>query len=403
MTKYTYKLVSKGGKISVGTVSAPTKGMAKKKVATDGSMVIYISAAEKSTLEKLVRMANRRFSAQEKINFFRNVSMMISSGLTIVEALNVSAENIKNASAKHAIRTMAENTKNGQKFSKAMSQYPNYFPQVLIETVNTGEVSGKLSRCLDRIARDMEKNEEAKRRILSAMLYPFIIIFAMVIIMSILMFDLLPEISKVYLSLNVALPFSTRILIDGGNYFRSNFQMIAIAALGALLAFHLVLKIRKIRYYFDYFLLRIPIFGDLIKDYNLVLFFRSIEALLSSGVSLVDSVNIARKTVSNLAYAEAFRDAYPILLRGVHFSDVLMRYPFLFDNQTRKIIEVGEKTGRFEKSFNRIVEYYENTFEYKTKNLTTLIEPVMMLLLGVVVGGVALSVFLPIYSLVNAF
>lgn len=403
MAKYSYKLVSKRGKISVGTVSALTKGMAQRKISKGGAIVVYISAAEKNIFQKALMAMNRSFSAQEKINFFRNVSMMISSGLSIVEALDISAENIKNAGAKHAIKTMAENTKNGRKFSKTMSQYPNYFPQVIVETVNMGEVSGKLSRCLDRIAIDMEKNEETKRRILSAMLYPFIIIFAMFVVLFLLLFDLLPEISKVYSSLDVELPASTGILLDAGNFMKSNVYMIATAACLAILAFYLLLKVRKIRYYFDYSTLRFPIFGDLIKDYNLVLFFRSIEALLSSGVSLVDSVNIARKTVTNLAYAEAFKDAYPILLRGVHFSDALMRHPFLFNNQTIKIVEVGEKTGKFEKSFSRIVEYYENTFEYKTRTLTTLIEPIMMLVLGGIVGGVAISVFLPIYSLVNAF
>jgi len=403
MAKFSYKLVTKNGQIKTGSISALTKKGAKKALSKDSSIVIFISPKDRAFWQKEIPFLWSGFSSTEKINFFRNVSMMNSSGLSIVEALTISSEEIKSNKVKKAIKVMADNTMNGQKLSKTMEQFPKYFSQDIIETVNMGEVSGELSQTLDRIATDLEKNAEIKRRIVSASMYPLIIISAMVVVVTILLFYVLPEIGKVYQELDVTLPLSTKILLTIGSFLTLHlYTLLLIIGCIMVLSFFL-LKIKKIHYTLHYLMLRIPIFGNLIKEYNLLLFFRSIVSLIKSGVSLVDSVDIAKKTIKNDVYEKVFENVQPILLRGVPLSDILISFPFLFTTQTRKIIEVGEKTGKLNDSFGRIINYYENSVEYKTKMMTTLIEPVLMLILGIVVGGLAISVFLPIYNLVDAF
>jgi len=170
---------------------------------------------------------------------------------------------------------------------------------------------------------------------------------------------------------------------------------------GLIIFFFLMFRIKKGRYIMHYLMLRIPIFGELIKQYNLILFFRSLESLFSSGVSLVYAVDVAKKTVTNDVYKKVLESIYPVLLHGTPFTTAIEPFTFFFSRQTQKIIWVGEKTGKVEEALNRITAYYERSVDYKTRMLTVLIEPILMIIIGIVVGGLALSIFMPLYGLVR--
>ena len=402
MAVFSYKLITQNGQIQTGSISALTKRGAEKTLTKDDSIIIFISTKD-HFWQKQINLPWKNFSSTEKINFFRDLSMMISSGLSIVEALTLSFEEIKNNKVKETIKTIANNTKNGQRLSKSMAQFPKYFPQDIVETVNMGELSGELSKALGRIANDLEKNVEIKRKITGALMYPGIIISIMIIVVTILLLYVIPQIGKIYEESNIELPFLTKILLVVGNLLASHLYIFLLALAVVIIIPILLLRIKKIHYAFNYLILKLPVFGNIIKDYNLILFFRSIESLIKSGISLVDSVNIAKKTTKNDVYKKAFDTVHPILLRGIPLSDIMKRFPFLFAPQTQKIIEVGEKTGKLDNSFSRITNYYENVLEHKTKTMLVLIEPVLMLVLGIVVGGLALSIFMPIYQIVNVF
>jgi type IV pilus assembly protein PilC len=401
MANLSYKLVTKNGQIKTGSISALTKRGAEKTLSKDGSIVIFISSKDRALWQKELSLPWSGFSSTEKINFFRNLSMMSSAGISIVESLMLSIDEIKSNKVKEAIKVMAQNTKNGQRLSKTMAQFPKYFSEAVVETIHMGEFSGELSQALDRIANDLEKNVDIRRKITSALAYPAIIVAVMIVIATILLLYVLPEIGKIYREMNIDLPLPTKIILSTGNFLTLHLHILLLIAAGIVIIPPFLLKIKKIHYAFDYLILKIPVFGNLIKEYNLVIFFRSIGSLIKTGVSLVDSVDVAKKTVNNDVYEGAFDNIYPILLRGVPFSDTLIRFPFLFSTQTRKIIEVGERTGKLDNSFIRITNYYENSLEHKTKMMATLIEPVLMLILGVVVGGLAISIFYPIYNLVS--
>lgn len=403
MSKYSYKLIDKEGKIKNGQYSAFTQKSAEKALSKDGSIVIFVSSNDSVLLHREIPLPWSGFSVAEKINFFRNLSMMSSAGISIVEALSISSEEIKSKRVKDSMDVMAKQIKNGQKLSSAMAQFPNYYPQFMVETIKTGEVSGKLTKALDRIATDLEKNAEIRRKIISAIMYPLIVVAVMIVILIVLLIYILPEIGDVYRQLGATLPLPTMVLLAIGDFLRSHLFILPLT-LAIIFAFPVfLLRIKKVRYGFHYTILKTPILGNIMKEYNLVLFFRSVQSLVKSGLSLVDSVDIAQKTIKNNVYQNALDSAHPILLRGVPLSDILTRFPFLFSTQTRKIIEVGERTGRLDDSFDRITNYYESSFEYKIKVLTTTIEPILMLILGVIVAILAISVFLPIYQLVNVF
>ena len=400
MSKFSYKTITKDQKIKEGVISAFFKFNAKKVLTRDGSMIISISSPKPFFLQMDLPFMGG-FSRSEKIYFFRNLAMMVDSGISIIEALDVLSEQVKSQKAKKAILQIAEDIRNGRSLSDAMRKFPNYFPEYIIESVNMGNMAGRLSGTLDRIATDLEKDDELNKKVIGAIAYPLVVIVVMAIVVVTLMFYILPGISQLFIDLNAPLPLPTKILLNSGNFIRSNPFLVPGIILIIFAFFFFGLKFKKTRYLIHYLTIKLPIFGGLVKDYNLVLFFRSLESLFKSGVPIVAAVEIAKNTTKSEVYKKALEPVKPALLHGISLADSLTPFLNLFSKQTQKIIMVGEKAGKIEEAFSRISDYYERSVDYKTRMLTVLIEPVLMIVLGVVVGGLALSIFVPIYNLVN--
>ena len=400
MPDFNYKIITKDQRIKEGVISSPFKFSARKSLSQDGSDVLLLSSQQSPALQIDLPFFSG-FSLSEKIYFFRNLAMMIDSGISIVEALEIISEQVKTKKAKKAILKIAEDVRNGCKLSEAMKKFPKYFPGYIVENVNMGILAGRLNQTLDRISTDLEKDDELRKKVIGALAYPTIILFVMIVVLIIFMFYVLPGIVEIFLDIDTPIPLPTRILL----YIKTFIETSPFIIPGILLGFFLLittgLKFKKTRYLLHYMMLKTPIFGELIKDYNLVLFFRSLEALSKSGVPIIETVNIATTTTNNEAYKKSLDRVKPLLLQGVSLSDALSPFPFLFSKQTRKIIMVGERSGKMDESFDRIAQYYLRAVDYRTRMLTVLIEPILMLTLGVFIGLLALSLFLPIYGMVN--
>jgi type IV pilus assembly protein PilC len=402
MAKFSYKILNKNNKIEEGEISAFFKRSAKKKLNKPGSTVISISL-KKSLLFKNLSFVLSGFSRTERINFYRNFSTMGSAGLSIVETLETLSEQVKSNRVKKAILAIAQDAKNGQRLSESMAKFPKYFPSYMVETINMGDVSGKLNETIDRIATDLEKDDELARKVKSALAYPLVVVVVMVAVVLGLMFYILPGIEKLYQSFEIAVPQPTRSLLFASGFMATNKLYVLISSGLILILIILLSKIKKCHYFIHSLILRIPVFGPLIKEYNLILFFRSLESLFTSGISLIQAVEIAKKTTKNDVYKKALESINPILLRGVPLSDTLSPFPSLFPVQTQKIIRVGEQTGKLTETIKRITRYFERSVDYKTRTMASLIEPILMIILAVLVGTIAVSVFLPLYKLVNLF
>jgi len=395
-----YKIITKDQKIKEGFISSLFKFSARRSLTRDGSSILLINSQPSPALQIDLPFFSG-FSLSEKIYFFRNLAMMTESGISIVEALEIISEQVKAKKVKKAILKISEDVRNGRKLSDAMKKFTKYFPLHIIENINMGILAGRLNETLDRISNDFEKDDELKKKVSGAIAYPAVIIVVMVVVLVIFMFYILPGIAEIFTDMEIAVPLLTRMLLGVGDFLK----MQPFVVPGILLAFLLFIiigsKFKKTRYVFHYIMLRIPIFGDLIKSYNLVLFFRSLESLSRSGVPVLTTIEIATNTTKNEVYKKALGKVKPLLLQGVSLSDALSPFNFLFSKQTRKIIMVGERSGKMDESFNRISEYYLRSVDYKTRMLTVLIEPILMLALGILVAMLALSLFLPIYGLVN--
>jgi len=400
MPNFQYKIVTKDNQVKSGVISSLFKFNARRSLTRDGSSVLLLSGEKPLGLQMDLPFLSG-FSLSEKIYFFRNLATMIDSGISIVESLEIISEQVKGRGIKKAILKMAEDVRNGNKLSDAMRKFPKYFPQYIVENVNMGIVAGRLNETLDRISNDLEKDDELKKKVKGALAYPAIVVLVMVVVLFVFMFYILPEVAKLFADIEAGLPLPTRILLFAKNFMEANPFLIPGIILAVALLFILGLKFQKTRYFLHYIILKLPIFGELIKDYNLVMFFRSMESLSRSGVPIISTIEIARSTTNNEVYKKALDRAKPLLLQGVPLSDSLSPFPLLFSKQTRKIIMVGERSGKMDDSFYRVSQYYLRAVDHRTRMLTVLIEPILMLVLGGLVGLLALSLFLPLYSMVD--
>ena len=398
MAKFNYKLVNKENKIIGGSVSTLTKGRAKEMLEKDGSTVLFIARDENSLWHRKIIARLLGFSTQDRISFFRNLGTMLTAGVPIAETLRVIGKQTKSDKAKQAINAMVNDIENGKQLSGAMEKFSDLFSPFLIETVRVGEITGRLTRTLDRISVDLEKDYELQREVKSQMAYPLVVIIVMIVVLTIMVLYVLPKIADLFTELNLELPLPTRILLGGGVFVQNYYAFIIGGIITLIAGFFLLLRNKKARYTFHYAILKMPIFGEIIKETNLVFFFRSLESLLASGVSFPRGIEVAKKTLNNDVYQQALEKMQPLLLQGVPFADTLKPFPFLFPLEIQSMIEVGGRVGKLEESFIHVSSYYERSLRTRTKTLTSLVEPILMIFTGIVVGIIALSVFLPIYQ-----
>lgn len=230
------------------------------------------------------------------------------------------------------------------------------------------------------------------------MAYPAIVVAVMIVVAIVMMAYVLPQIASLFKELNTTLPLPTVILLAISNFMQKYWYAVVAAIIIFIILFLLLLRNEKTRYYIHYFYLKSPVFGKLIKETNLALFFRSLEALFNAGISLLRSVEVSEKTVKNEVYRKTLFGMNPILIHGTNLSEAFKPFPFLFPIQLQRMIEVGEKTGKLEESFRRLSAYYDKSVRHRTEILTATIEPIILVIAGIGVGIIALSIFLPLYQ-----
>lgn len=403
MAIFSYKAVDKKNKIISGTIKAASKRQARKRLGKDGSTVLFVVPQKASGFSFRSLPFFSRFSAAERINFFRNLAAMVAAGITVADSLRVLKEQMPNKQAKKTVSDMVSDIENGQRLSGAMKKAPRkYFPEFLLEAVNVGEVSGKLTDTLDRISDDLQYEYDLKRKVTASMAYPAIVVCVMIVVAAIMMVYVLPQIATLFTELQVDLPLPTRILLWTSNFIQDYYYFIIAFVVLFIAAFIFLLKKKKSRYYIHLAYLKLPVFGKLIKETNLALFFRSLEALFNAGISLLRSIEVSEKTLKNEVYKKTLESMNPILIHGTNLSEVMKPFPFLFPLQLQRMIEVGEKTGKLEESFKRLCGYYDKSVKHRTETLTATIEPLILIIAGIGVGMLALSIFMPIYGATQA-
>jgi type II secretory pathway component PulF len=351
---------------------------------------------------KIPELGSSRFSIKKQTFFAKRLSFLIKSGVPMLESIHVIMGQTKSKGDIKIFSKIIGDVSNGQTLSSSLAKFKSTFGNFTLNIIKAGESSGTLIDNLNYLADELKKKELLRKKILSAMLYPIIVTCATFGIAGLLVIYIFPKILPIFKSLKANLPLSTKLIIWISELLRNNGILIFLLLVMAIVVFTLIIKkVTKARFIFDGLIMRVPLFGNIVKNYNLTNTTRTLGLLLKSGSSLTQTLHITSETTENLQYKKAFEEISVGITRGKTMSSLVEKFPHIFPEMLSHMISIGEKSGNLSNTFVYLSEYYENEFEDQTKNLSSTIEPVLMIVMGIMVGFVAISVITPIYEITN--
>lgn len=401
MSFYRYKGKTQQGEDIDGKVEARNKQQAVRALRDRGVFVVSLRPFEESSFSSINQMF-AGVSQDDLVNFTRQLSTMISAGLGLTQALSILEQQSEKSALTKLIADLTRDIEAGNSFANSLSEHDDVFPTVYIQLVRAGEAAGVLDEILERLANNMEKNKEFRGKTKGALIYPVIVLAAMVIVASIMMIFVIPKLSDMYADFGAELPLATQLLINFSNFFASFWWLIFGAMAGGV---YLLKRWRATptgRFMTDRWLLKIPVFGELRKKVILTEFTRTSALLLGAGISLLQALEILADAMDNVLYRNALMEAANKVEKGVSLSQALGQqkvFPLILSQMTA----VGEETGRLDEVLAKLSSYFESESEQSVKNLTTALEPIIMIVLGLGVGAMVIAIIMPIYNLTSQF
>ncbi|VVA43596.1 conserved membrane hypothetical protein [Candidatus Roizmanbacteria bacterium] len=384
----------------------------KKIEATSKEMVIDylqkndyfpISVTEiKNTEFTLFNNLTQKVDFNDIVDFTRQVALMLNAGLTLIDSLEILKKQTQKIVLKKMIEDVDSKIKGGSSFSVALLDYRGMFSKLYISLVKSGEASGKLGEILLRLADNLEKEREFKSKLKGALVYPLIVIVGMLIVMFIMVTFVLPKLLGLYKDFNVELPLSTKILIAISTFSTRFWPIVLVMIFVASYFVKKYLSTKEGKGAFDRFVLKLPVFGNIIKISALVESTRTLAILISSGISILEALSIVVDATENTVYQQALLNVSHKVEKGISLGTALEQQK-IFPPILVQMSQVGEQTGNLDDTLFRLSKYFEMESEMATKTMTTLIEPIILVVLGVSVGFLVMSVITPIYSLTNSF
>lgn len=353
-----------------------------------------------SSSVSVFRLNHARLSAQEKINFARHLAMVIRAGLPLVEGLRMLEKQKFSKVLSAVIKQLIEDVNGGRALGDAFARFPNMFGDFFVNIVRVGESSGTLAENLAYLADEIRKSRELQSKVRSALIYPIVLLAATISVVSFLTFFVFPKILPVLSGFNVQLPLTTRILIGFLDIMQAYGIAGSIVVVVGIVGLRLIFtRIRPLRKLMHRFLLSLPVLGTLMKNVNISNFTRVLGLLLKSGVHIVEGITITSSTFTNLVYKDVLLAAAEAIRKGESLGSYLEKYPDAFPPLMTGLVSIGEQTGNLEENLLYLSTHYTEETEEALKTMTSLLEPVLLVGMGLLVGFVALSIILPIYSL----
>ena len=401
---FIYSAKSKTGEISEGTLEAADRFALARDLRSRGFTPFSVSEKKGNIVDKFSGLTDifSRIKVSEQIIFTKNLSGMLRAGLSISRALSVLKKQTKNPKLDKILTSVSADINSGVSFSAALLKFPDVFSTLFVSMTKAGEESGNLAGALSDIGMNLEKSNSLTKKIKGALIYPGVIMSAMVIIGVLMFAFVVPTLANTFKSLGVALPFATQVLIFMGNFFSKNLILTFAIIFVAAFSFYAIFRAKFMAKYIDFVLLKIPIVSNLTKEMNTARTARTISSLLFSGVSLTRALEITEDVVQNVYYKKVLEEAKTGIEKGAPFSEAFEANTKLYPIMMSEMIQVGEETGKLSDMLLQIALFYEEEVENKTKNLSTIIEPVLMIFIGVGVGFFAISMISPLYSILGS-
>jgi len=401
MPKYSFLAKSLEGKTEKGILEAKDEFELAKFLKEKG--LILIKAEKEREKGKLkIFFPSFGIPLSEKMFFTRNLKVMISAGVSLPKAILSLSEQTKNKKFKSALKKISEKIVKGEKFSDALSTFPQIFNEFYQNMIKVAEETGKLEEVLEILAKQMERENELKSKIKGAMIYPAVIVFALIGVGILMLVMVVPKLAETFKELGVELPMSTKIVIFLGTFLEKNFLILFLSLIFLIFLFFQILKTKTGKRIFDKISLSLPIFSSLVKKTNSAFTARALSSLISAGVSLPRALEITANTLGNVFYKDALFACAEKVRKGGKLSESLKAYQKIYPLTLISMVEVGEETGETSEVLSKIAQFYENEVSDAAKNLASVIEPILMLIIGAVVGFFAISMVQPMYSMLGA-
>ncbi len=405
MSSFQYTARDKAGNSTTGVMEANNRQDLAQKLRDKGlvpTSIVDGKGAKKAASRRRIAIPGvvkaKRVRADEMVLFTRSLATMVNSGLPLLQGIDIMVEQTENMNFKAVLTQVGQDIEAGLTFSDALKKHPRAFNELYSSMVRAGEASGNLDGILLQLAEYLEATEKLKREVKSAMTYPVIALVIVVLIAGGLLLFIVPKFKDIFDGLGSTLPAPTRMLILMSNLIR-HYVLIVIGALIAFfVAFRYYVSTPMGRFQFDLVKLKVPVFGPLFRKVAVSRFARTMSTLTRSGVPVLSALEIVERTIGNEVIARAIKGSQTSIKAGATISDPLARSG-VFPLMVTRMIDVGERTGSLDELLTKISEFYDQQVEATIASLTSLIEPMLILFLGVVVGGMVLALFMPIFQL----
>ncbi len=398
--RYKYKAL-KDNKIYSKVIEAEEEKNVIDYLRNKGFFPIWVKKDQQNDIGFFDAFFNK-LSFNDVVDFTRQVAIMLNAGLTLVDALSILKKQVTKPAVQKLINDVDAEIKAGSPLSAALRKYPNIFSNLYIALVQSGEASGKLSDILLKLSDNLEKEREFKGKMKGALIYPVIVITAMIGVMFIMITFVIPKLLGLYKDFNIQLPFTTQILIAVSDFSSKFWPVIILSVAGGITLFKRYISTKAGKRSFDSFLLKLPVFGNIIKISALVDATRTLSILIGAGVSILEALTIIEDTTDNIVYQDAFKEIKKKVEKGESLG-LSLEQAEIFPPILVQMARVGEQTGHLDDTLMRMSRYFEMESELAVKAMTTLIEPAILVVLGLGVGFLVLSVITPIYNLTSSF
>ncbi|MGW8185504.1 MAG: type II secretion system F family protein [Candidatus Moraniibacteriota bacterium] len=403
MPKFLYVAKNYDGETKTGEVVAKDEQGVAQQLKADGFLVTSVREMEDNDGKVKVAFMDRftKIALKDKMMFARNLSVMISSGLTISKSIRNLADQTDNKKLSQILLSIYEDIKAGKNLSDGMAKYPSVFNELFVNMVKIGETGGNLDETLTIISIQLEKENALMSKVRGALMYPAVIMVAMGGVAVLMLTYVLPQMTGVFKDMDVELPKSTQFIIGASDLFKEHSVLVLISFVAIGIIFKIVLKTKLGKKFSSFAVLRMPAIKNIVIKTNCARFSRIYSSLLRSGVTSLDALKIVENTLSNYYYKKALRESVKQIQKGVDLSKVIGENEKIFPVLVKQMIEVGEQTGETEVILVKMAEFYEDEVNQVTKNISSIIEPVLMLFMGIAVGFFAISMLQPMYGLME--
>lgn len=400
--KFNYQARTKTGDMQSGVIEASSREVASNLLQKYGLYITFLEELEPKAIYKRKIKFFERISGKDIVIFTRQLTIMFQTKVSLIEALKVLAVQIKNKDFKEKILKMSEEVEGGASFSAALSLFPKIFSPFYISMAKSGESSGKLSESLTVLADHLERDYDLSSKLKGAMVYPAFLIFVAIIVVILMITFVIPRLTEVFLESGAELPLLTRILVSLSDFFRSSAGLIFLI-ITVLFIFFIFryLKTQKGKEIFERVSIRLPVIGYFLKMIYLCRFAENLSTLVEGGIPIAKSLEVSGEIVNNSLYREVIFKARDGVRRGETIASILNNYPELFPAVFNQMVMVGEKTGTLSSTLLQIMNFYQKEVERTTASIMSLLEPVLIVFLGLIVAGLMAAILIPLYQMAS--